>query len=245
MRPDQPLGHQAAIRPRRGRGGDPLDQATRDRLAQFPVCDLADAVGRLYTLDAAIRPLASGMPKLIGTAVTAKAAPGDNWAIHAALSLVKAGDVVVVDWLGYHTGCGTGVSSTVPAIRQGLAGIVIDGGWRDVDELAALGVPVHGRARTPFSPPKRDLGEVNVPVHCGGVVVEPGDVIVGEVDGTVCIPRWALADVLAEAKPTQIRARLDQFENDPLADVVRATQQRYWAEFERRGGIDLTKGTQL
>jgi regulator of RNase E activity RraA len=232
-----PLGHQSALPPRCGESGPILDPEIRERLASIPSCDIADAVGRLYILDAAIHPLALGMPKLVGVAVTAKVPPADNWTIHAALSLIRPGDVLVVDWLGYHAGCGTGVSSTVPAIKRGLAGIVIDGGWRDVDELAALGIPVHGRARTAYSPPKAALGEVNVPVNCGGVVVCPGDVIVGDVDGTVCIPRWGLERVLAKVKPTRVRTALDEFGDDPLTGMVEVTPQRYWAEFAARGGI--------
>ncbi|WP_158252945.1 RraA family protein [Cryobacterium sp. Y62] len=232
------LGHASVIKPRAGLPGLSLPSDIREALREVALADLSDAVGRLYTLDVGIRPLHVSMPRLIGTAVTVKAYPGDNWTIHGGLSRCAEGDVLVVDWRGYDQGAGTGVSAMIAALSRGLSGVVIDGGWRDIDDIAALGVPVLGRSNAAYSPGKRTVGEINVPVACGGVVVEPGDVIVGDFDGVVCIPRRALDDVLASVRPAALRSCLADYNDDPAGDAVKAIADRYWEMFHTIGGID-------
>lgn len=234
------LGHQSVIRPRVGKAGAPLSATQREQISALPLADISDKLGRLYTLDSSLRPLHDSMPRLLGTAVTVKLPPGDNWGIHGALSLCKEGDVLVVDWRGYEGGCGTGVSSMIDAVKRGLAGVLVDGGWRDVADIAALGVPVIGRTRTPYSPPKAQLGEINVPVSCGGVVIEPGDVIVGDADGVVAIPRWALEDVIAAVSPTRFRSSVEEFDDDPVAALVQGFATAYWTAFEEANGVRET-----
>ena len=126
-----------------------------------------------------------------------KAPPGDNWAIYGGLSRAFAGSVLVVDWRGHVASCGGGAKALLPAIARGLAGLVIDGAWRDVEEIAASGFPLCGRGTSAFSSSKRELGEVDVPVSCGGVVVEPGDVVVADADGGAVVPRRHAVDIAA------------------------------------------------
>src|SRR4051812_30467285 len=171
----QDFGHVPVIGPRTVRNVPRLPEALVERFRSAYVPDVSDAVGRLYTMDAAIRPLYRPMPRLIGQALTVKALPGDNLTIHGALNMAQAGDVLVVDWRGYTEGCGTGAGSMMPPISRGLAGVVVDGGWRDIAELQAIDFPIFGRSVSPFSPPKNRPGEINVAVSCGGVVVEAGD----------------------------------------------------------------------
>jgi 4-hydroxy-4-methyl-2-oxoglutarate aldolase len=175
---------------------DRVDPAALELLSHVPVADVSDAVGRLYTMDPGIRPLYEPIRRTIGVALTVKAVPGDNLAIHGALGMAQPQDVLVVDWLGYTEGCGSGALSLAGPAERGLVGIVIDGGWRDVPELAALGFPVFGRGSAAFSPAKSEPGEINVPVSCGGVVVEPGDVVVADSGGVAVIPRRHLDEVL-------------------------------------------------
>jgi regulator of RNase E activity RraA len=156
---------------------------------EIPVPDISDAVGRLYTLDGTIRPLYRPMRRIVGIALTVKAPPGDNWAIYGALGKARQDDVLMVDWMGYRDGCGSGVNGLLPAIDAGLAGVIVDGGWRDIGDLQTIDFPVHGRCISPFSPSKCELGEINVPVSCGGVIVEPGDVVVADGEGAVVVPR--------------------------------------------------------
>jgi 4-hydroxy-4-methyl-2-oxoglutarate aldolase len=168
------------------------------------VPDLSDAVGSLYTMTPDMKSLYEPSPRVVGQALTVKAPPGDNLTIHGALALAGPGDVLVVDWRGFVGGCGSGAGSLIVPMRKGLRGVIIDGGWRDIGELKALRFPVYGKAVSALSPPKDRPGEINVPVSCGGVVVEPGDIVVGDEEGIVVVPsRWAkhVAQSLREYSP--------------------------------------------
>lgn len=182
-------GHSALVLPRIGPPPEPLPS---DVLAVYRAASsaaVADQVGCLWTMDPGIRALHSAMPRLSGPAVTVKAPPGDNWSIYGGLNRAFPGAVLVIDWRGHTGSCGGGEKALLPALRRGLAGVVIDGAWRDVEDIAAHGFPIFGRGTSPYSPAKRDPGEINVPISCGGVVVEPGDVVVGDSDGVVVVPR--------------------------------------------------------
>jgi len=198
------FGHIPIIGPRVVRNVPRVPDALLERLRRAYMPDVSDAVGEFYTLDPAIRPLYAPMRRLVGRALTVKAPQADNLTIHGALSLVQPGDVLVVDWRGYSGGCGTGAGSLVLPIRRGLAGVVVDGGWRDAGELQGMDLPIFGRAISAFSPPKRRPGEINVPVCCGGVVVQPGDIVVADPEGIAIVPRaWAerVADSLRSYAP--------------------------------------------
>lgn len=231
------LGHRPVIAPRVGNSPGRLDAGILGRYRTCAVTDVSDAVGRLYTMDAGIRPLYEPMRRVVGVALTAKAPPGDNWAIHGALSMAGQDDVLIVDWQGYREGCGAGAKVLMPAIRRGLAGVIVDGGWRDIGDLRALDFPMCGRAISAFSPAKRELGEINVPVCCGGVIVEPGDVVVADAEGAVVVPRRHAAEV-ARCLPdpggeesTNGRAH-DAVEAEP-GTIARA----YWEAFDAQGGL--------
>lgn len=193
------------------------------------VPDVSDAVGGLYTMASAIRPLYPNMKRVLGTAITVKALPGDNWAIHAGLSKCEEGDVLVVDWRGYTEACGTGALTTMLAMRRGLSGVVIDGAWRDIGDLKRLGFPIMGRGISPFSPGGRRLGEVNVPVCCGGVVVEPGDLIVGDDEGVAVVPYNHVLRVAESLPPhEEILSPSDPIEPVSEANISRSAAA-YWA----------------
>ncbi|MHB1164161.1 MAG: RraA family protein [Candidatus Nanopelagicales bacterium] len=178
---------------------------------------MSDKVGSLYTMDAGIRPLYEPMRQMVGTALTVKAVPGDNWAIHGALARATVNDVLVIDWHGYQDGCGSGALSLVAAMVDGLAGIVIDGAWRDIDEVKSLGLPIFGRGTHPFSPTKRFPGELNVPVCCGRVIVEAGDVVVGDADGVAVVPRHYAEFVAESLQPAEAFESLDHYPIETLA----------------------------
>jgi 4-hydroxy-4-methyl-2-oxoglutarate aldolase len=208
-----------------------VDPAVLARLADVPVSDVSDAVGRLYTMHPRIRPLYQPIRRTVGVALTVKAVPGDNLAIHGALGMVQAQDVLVVDWLGYAEGCGSGALSLAAPAERGLTGIVIDGGWRDVPELQAQGFPVFGRGEAAFSPAKVEPGEINVPVSCGGVVVEPGDVVVADGAGVAVIPRRHLDDVVRKVTGRGRPGSAHDAPPDPAA-----AYRRHEEAFESRGG---------
>ncbi len=221
-------GYVPVVRPLIGPSPERPDPALLARLADVPVADVSDAVGRLYTMNPRIGPLYRPIRHTVGVAVTAKAVPGDNLAILGALGVVGSGDVLVVDWLGYAEGCGSGARALTAPISRGLGGIVIDGGWRDVDELREQAFPVFGRHEAAFSPAKREPGEINVAVSCGGVVVIPGDVVVADGAGVAVIPRRHLVDVVAAVTDTPRRG---------AAPDASALLQRHVDVFAARRGV--------
>jgi 4-hydroxy-4-methyl-2-oxoglutarate aldolase len=212
------------------------DVVDRFRTAYVP--DVSDAVGALYTMDSAIRPLYTPMRRLVGQALTAKVPPGDNLTVHGALGIVQPGDILVVDWRGFTEGCGTGAGSLSVPIRRGLGGVVVDGGWRDIAELRALGFPIFGRSISPFSPPKDRPGEINVPVSCGGVVVHPGDIIVGDEEGLVVVPRDWAGRVAASLRDYEPHTSVDQWDQVNMEKTVQQ-RARYFARLAREYGAEL------
>jgi 4-hydroxy-4-methyl-2-oxoglutarate aldolase len=221
------FGHRPVVPPIVRAHAAPPDWPLIERFKTAFVPDVSDAVGQLYTMDRAIRPLYEPIPRLVGQAVTIKAAPGDNLAVHGALAIVRDGDVLVIDWRGTDA-CATGAGSLALPIRDGLRGAVVDGGWRDIAELEAIGFPVFGRGISPWSPPKARPGEINVPISCGGVVVNPGDIIVGDREGVVVVPREFAPQVAASLREYEPHRSVDEWDH---AQLERARAERL-ARFE-------------
>lgn len=172
------------------------------RLAAFPPAILSDVTGRRGAMHGTIRRLTPGLT-LCGPALTIEARPGDNLLIHAALAFAQPGDVLVVDGRGDLSCAIAGGLMGRQSKLQGLAGWVMDGAVRDVDELAEIGLPVFARGACPGGPDKEGPGRVGVPVTCGGQVVEPGDIVVGDGDGVAVIPR-AIAEEAARLAATKV-----------------------------------------
>ena len=211
-----------------------LPDALLERFPSAYVPDVSDAVGQLYTMDSAIRPLYLPMKRMVGLALTLKAPPEDNLTIHGALNMAQAGDVLVVDWRGYTEGCGTRCGSMMPPISRGLAGVVVDGGWRDIAELRAIDL-IFGKSVAAFSPPKRP-GEINVLVCCGGVVVHAGDVVVADEEGVVVVPRdfaQLVADSLRDYQP---RMSVEEWDLERLKSSATERGSYYEALFNARNG---------
>jgi regulator of RNase E activity RraA len=138
----------------------------------------------------------------------------------------------VIDWRGYLGAGACGAGSMVVPVSNGLAGIVTDGAFRDVEELRALNLPVFARAVNPTSPPKAQVGEINVPVSCGGVVIEPGDIIVGSAEGIAVVPRAHAARVAGKLAAYQRPNSLAEWpiEERRRKAQVRAEQYRTLAD---------------
>jgi 4-hydroxy-4-methyl-2-oxoglutarate aldolase len=232
----QGFGHRPVLGPRIVRNVPRLPESLVERFRTAYVPDISDAVGQLYTLNSDIRPFYRPMKRLVGLALTVKAPPGDNLTIHGALNMAQAGDVLVVDWRGYTEGCGTGAGSMMPPISRGLAGVVVDGGWRDIAELQAIDFPIFGKSVAAFSPPKSRPGEINVPVCCGGVIVHAGDVVVADEEGIVVVPRDFAQIVADSLREYSARTSMEEWDLERLKQGAVQRGQYYEALFNARNG---------
>jgi len=159
-----------------------------------PTSFIVDAMNGAGALDWRIKRLVGG--SLVGVALTCDCGPLDNLAFMAALAQCKPGDVLVVATGGYTGAAVTGDLLMYVARNRGAAGYVSDGLVRDLDDLEAVGLPVFALGVTPNSPQRRGPGSVGLPVVCGGVTVATGDVVVGDRDGVVVVPRARIEDTL-------------------------------------------------
>jgi regulator of RNase E activity RraA len=178
--------------------------------------NVADAMGRFHFMDFGIRPR-SGLP-LCGVAVTVDARPGDNLMVHKALEVAQPGDIVVVNTNGNTTSAVFGELMCRTAVGAKLGGIVVDGAIRDVDGITALGFPAFSRAVCAGGCDKDGPGEVNSPVACGNTAVLPGDIVIGDGDGVVVVPREEAEDVLelVRALVQRERARIAEIDKGVL-----------------------------
>lgn len=188
-----------------------IDAALLDRFRGLASPNLADAMGRFNFMDAGIQSR-TGLP-LCGLAVTVNARPADNLMVHKALQVASPGDIVVVNTCGNTTSAVFGELMCNTAVAAKLGGIIVDGAIRDVDGLAALGFPAFSRSVCAGGCDKDGPGEINVPISCGGTVVMPGDIIVGDRDGVAVVPRAHAEEVLA------LVAALMQRETKRIAEI--------------------------
>ena len=172
-----------------------LDAALVEQFRGLGSANLADAMGRFNWMDPGIV-MRSGL-SLCGLAVTVRARPADNLMVHKAMDIAEPGDIIVVNTGGNTTSAVFGDLMATSAAEKRLGGIVVDGAIRDVTAIVRLGLPAFARAVCPGGCDKDGPGEVNVPVSCGGTVVMPGDIVVGDRDGVAVVPRGAAEAVLA------------------------------------------------
>lgn len=195
----------------------PVAAVDAEQMTQYATvgsAQISDCMGRLYGA-VGLKPFhRAGAPRLVGTAVTVKARPGDNLMIHKAISLCGPGDVIVVDGAGELSNALVGELMYMQASKRGIAGFVIDGAIRDADTFAQNDFPCFARGVSHRGPYKEGPGEINMPVCIGGQVVNAGDVVVGDADGVVFIAAADAAHVLVaalkkEAAEVQTKAQID------------------------------------
>ena len=168
-----------------------------------------------FNMNSEIKPFWPGV-KLAGPALTVRCHVGDNLTLHKAIELIQPGDVIVVDAGGYkETGGLWGEIMALAARKRGLEGIVIDGAARDIPILRGMNFPIFARTSSPGSTAKKTFGSINRPITCGGVLVNPGDLILGDDDGVVVIPSSRAEEILQlgrerDQKEIQIKRLIEE-----------------------------------
>ena len=173
-------------------------QALIDAYRGIPSSNIGDCVKKLNCMFGGIRPF-NHLP-LVGTAFTVKVPSGDNLVAQMALDYTQPGDILVIDGAGYTDRALVGGMMLAYAQMRGLGGFVVDGAIRDLDDIRQGSIPVFAKAVTPLGPYRDGPGEMNVPVVCGGQVVMPGDILVGDEDGIVVVPRRDAEELLEAAR---------------------------------------------
>lgn len=163
----------------------------------FPTPSISDLTNRLYAMVPAIGTMTGPDLPILGPACTVKVYPGDNLMVHKALDVARPGDVIVVDTNASTMTAVLGDLVSTKARHRQVAGFVVDGLIRDLPAIRALGdFPVFARGVTPMGPLHRGPGEIGYPIAAGGVVVHPGDIVVGDLNGVVIVPRDTAAELL-------------------------------------------------
>lgn len=202
-----------------------------ERLREFATPDISDMLNRLYAMDPEIRCLTDRDTVLCGAACTVKVFPGDNLMVHQSLDVANPGDVVMIDGAGNRTNALLGDLISAKARHRGIQGFVVDGLIRDLPAIKELGgFPVFARGTTPIGPLHRGPGEINYPISCGGVVVNPGDILVADAAGAVVVPKGIASELLErlvskrESSAAYLSSvRRGDFSNEWVGDLLEAS----------------------
>ena len=196
-----------------------------ERYRRFDTPAISDQLNRLFTMSTAIQLQTDPAHRIVGPAVTVKVFPGDNLMVHKSLDIARPGDILVVDASGSSLTAVLGDLISTKARHRGISGVVIDGLVRDLPAIQALGdFPVFARGVTPIGPLHRGPGEVNFPISAGGIVVNAGDLIVGDLNGVVVVPRGDATTILQRL---EIRAAI---EGEYQRAVMRGEFSNAWVD---------------
>lgn len=194
-----------------------------EKFRPLPVANVSDMMARLTAGGARLRPYHAG-GVMAGPAFTVKTRPGDNLMVHKALDMAEPGDVIVVDAGGDLTNAIIGELMLAHAVHRKLGGIVINGAVRDVAALRTSGFPVFAAGATHRGPYKDGPGEINVPVAIDGMVIEPGDLVLGDDDGILCVPFDQVETVYAATKSKH------ESEIRQMAEIEAGKSDRSWVD---------------
>lgn len=177
------------------------------RLGRLPVAVIGDIANRLQAFPAGFTAY-GGRKKFAGSAFTVRVRPGDNLFLHKALEMAQPGDVLVVDAGGATNSAILGAMMSSYARSRGIEAIVVDGAIRDVEELEAMDFAVVARGATPNGPFKSGPGEIGYSIGVGGLSIAPGDLLVGDRDGVLVVPRDQVTSVTERAEALHERERI-------------------------------------
>ena len=211
-----------------------IDDKYVQAFTDIPVANISDCMTRMSAGGPRLRPMhQSG--RMAGAALTVKTRPGDNLMIHKAIDMAEPGDVIVVDGGGHLTNALIGELMTSYAITRQIAGFVIDGAIRDLDVIGNGSFPVYAAGVTHRGPYKDGPGEINVPIAIDGMVIHPGDLMLGDADGLLCVPLAHAEEVLAAARSKVA------IEVKALKDIAAGTLDTSWIDARLRSiGCDPT-----
>lgn len=191
----------------------------------LPAANVADCMGRISAMNSEIRLMTKPFSgSMVGPALTIKARPGDNLMLHKALNMIEEGDIIVVSNGGDRSQSLMGEIMAAYAKSKKVGGFVFDSPIRDIDVLYDLGVPIYATGATPGGPFKEGPGEINVPIACGNIHVNPGDIILGDSDGVIVIPRQDAAALLEVAK------KFSANDKAKLQAAMKGASDRSWVE---------------
>ncbi|CAK7006453.1 MAG: 4-hydroxy-4-methyl-2-oxoglutarate aldolase/4-carboxy-4-hydroxy-2-oxoadipate aldolase [Desulfovibrio sp.] len=199
------------------------DRALVEAFASIPVANIGDNMNRLSCMNARVRPMNKG--RLLGCAFTVKVRAGDNLLFHKAIDMAQPGDIIVIDAQNEQSYAIFGELMVMWLRRRGVTGVVVDGCIRDYDCISELDdIAIYATGITPNGPLKEGGGEINFPVMCGGLVVCPGDIIVGDSDGVVVINPADAPDVLKKALAHNAK------EAQTMKDIENMAWGRSWVD---------------
>ena len=199
------------------------DAASVAKFAALPLANISDCMARMTAGGPRLRPMHGG-GVMAGPALTVRTRPGDNLMVHKAIDIAEPGDVIVVDAGGDLTTAIIGELMAAQAAQRGVAGLVINGSIRDSASLRAGRFPVYAAGVTHRGPYKDGPGEINVPVAFDGMVIEPGDLVLGDDDGLLAVPVAALETVYAAARAKH------QAEERQMTAIRAGTVDRAWGD---------------
>lgn len=198
------------------------DKAMVEAFRGFPVANIDDCMNRIFSVHQDILPV--NKPGVLGPAFTIKMPQGDNLMFHKAMDMAQEGDIIVIDSCGTTGRAIFGELMASYLLVRKIGGIIVDGPIRDYEAISKMDIPVYARGITPNGPYKNGPGEINTPICCGGQVVMPGDIVIGDADSIVFIPQDEAPALLEKVK------KVFQAESDIMAGIKKGSFVRPWVD---------------